>query len=151
MYIISTFTLPIAPLFFLPHSSLKGWQLALTWASSPPHNSLRLVCLKCQWNFLIEIEFRSTLGNGEMERCVSTYICGIDIYTRDLHQNSHHPSLSWSGVGISYREIIECRYIGLFSILKSISYLTSHIKYLDILKTSVFFCFFSLKIRRKFL
>ena len=51
-----------------------------------------------------------------------------------------------SGVGISYREIIECRYIGLFSILKSISYLTSHIKYLDILKTSVFFCFFSPKI-----
>ena len=54
--------------------------------------------------------------------------------------------LSLSGVGISYREIIECRYIGLFSISKSILYRTSHIEYLDILKTSDFFVFF----RRKF-
>ena len=47
---------------------------------------------------------------------------------------------------ISYRDIIECQYIGLFSISKRISYRTSHIEYLDILKTSDFFVFF----RRKF-
>ena len=41
---------------------------------------------------------------------------------------------------------IECRYIGLFCILVSISYRTSHMEYLDILKTSDFFVFF----RRKF-
>ena len=65
------------------------------------------------------------------------------------------PSLHWSAPSAawtlwpglrSYREIIECRYIGLFSISKSISYRTSHIEYLDILKTSDFFVFF----RRKF-
>ena len=49
-------------------------------------------------------------------------------------------------MGLSYREIIECRYIGLFSVSKSISYRTSNIEYLDILKTSDFFVFF----RRKF-
>ena len=47
---------------------------------------------------------------------------------------------------LSYREFIECRYIGLFRISKSISYRTSHIEYLDILKTNDFFVFF----RRKF-
>jgi len=47
---------------------------------------------------------------------------------------------------LSYREFIECRYIGLFRISNSISYRTSHIEYLDILKTSDFFVFF----RRKF-
>ena len=52
----------------------------------------------------------------------------------------------WRGVGISYREIIDCRYIGLFSVSKSISYRTSHIEYLNILKTSDFVVFF----RRKF-
>ena len=51
-----------------------------------------------------------------------------------------------SGLRLSHREIIECRYIGLFSISKSISYRTSHIEYLDILKTNDFFVFF----RRKF-
>ena len=51
-----------------------------------------------------------------------------------------------SGSRISYREFIECRYIGLFRISKSISYRTSHIEYLDILKTNDFFVFF----RRKF-
>ena len=49
-------------------------------------------------------------------------------------------------MSLSYREFIECRYIGLFRISKSISYRTSHIEYLDILKTNVFFVFF----RRKF-
>merc|ERR1711928_329159 len=47
---------------------------------------------------------------------------------------------------LSYREFIECRYIGLFCISNSISYRTSHIEYLDILKTNDFFVFF----RRKF-
>merc|ERR1711872_1024781 len=67
----------------------------------------------------------------------------------------------------SYREFIECRDIGLFRISNSISYRTSHIVYLDILKTNDFFVFFRrkfqkfsensknspkiLKIRRKFL
>jgi len=49
-------------------------------------------------------------------------------------------------MSLSYREFIECRYIGLFRISKSISYRTSHIEYLDILKTNDFFVFF----RRKF-
>ena len=52
-------------------------------------------------------------------------------------------------VVLSYREIIECRYIGLFSILKSISYRTFHIEYHDILKTSDF-CLFSPKTLREF-
>merc|ERR1712113_675924 len=43
-------------------------------------------------------------------------------------------------------EFIECRYIGLFRISNSISYRTSHIENLDILKTNDFFVFF----RRKF-
>ena len=47
---------------------------------------------------------------------------------------------------LSYRKFIECRYIGLFRISNSISYRTSHIEYLDILKTNDFFVFF----RRKF-
>ena len=47
---------------------------------------------------------------------------------------------------LSYREFIECRDIGLFRISNSISYRTSHIVYLDILKTNDFFVFF----RRKF-
>merc|ERR1712039_669861 len=46
----------------------------------------------------------------------------------------------------SYREFIECRDIGLFRISNSISYRTSHIVNLDILKTNDFFVFF----RRKF-
>ena len=46
-----------------------------------------------------------------------------------------------SGLSLSYREIIECRYIGLFSISKSIWYWTSHIEYLHILKTSDFLSF----------
>jgi len=49
-------------------------------------------------------------------------------------------------MSLSYREFIECRYIGLFRISKSISYRTFHIEYLDILKTNDFFVFF----RRKF-
>ena len=49
-------------------------------------------------------------------------------------------------MSLSYREFIECRYIGLFRISNSISYRTSHIEYLDILKTNDFFVFF----RRKF-
>ena len=53
---------------------------------------------------------------------------------------------STSRMSLSYREFIECRYIGLFRISKSISYRTSHIEYLDILKTNDFFVFF----RRKF-
>ena len=51
----------------------------------------------------------------------------------------------WPGMGLSYREIIECQYIGLFCISKSISYRTSHIEYLDILNTSDFFVFFRQK------
>jgi len=51
-----------------------------------------------------------------------------------------------SGGSLSYREFIECWYIGLFRISKSISYRTSHIEYLNILKTNDFFVFF----RRKF-
>ena len=47
---------------------------------------------------------------------------------------------------LSYRKFIECRDIGLFRISNSISYRTSHIEYLDILKTNDFFVFF----RRKF-
>ena len=53
---------------------------------------------------------------------------------------------SSSASSLSYREFIECRYIGLFRISNSISYRTSHIEYLDILKTNDFFVFF----RRKF-
>ena len=53
---------------------------------------------------------------------------------------------SETGGSLSYREFIECRYIGLFRISNSISYRTSHIEYLDILKTNDFFVFF----RRKF-
>ena len=66
-------------------------------------------------------------------------------------------------MSLSYREFIECRYIGLFRISNSISYRTPHIEYLDILKTNDFFVFFRrkfqkiaenspkiLKIRRKF-
>ena len=49
-------------------------------------------------------------------------------------------------MSLSNQEFIECRYIGLFRISKSISYRTSHIEYLDILKTNDFFVFF----RRKF-
>merc|ERR1711988_1430083 len=49
---------------------------------------------------------------------------------------------------LSYREFIECRYIGLFRISKSISYRTSHIEYLDILKTNDFFVFFRRKFRK---
>ena len=65
------------------------------------------------------------------------------------------PSLHWSAPSAawtlwpglrSYREIIECRYIGLFSISKSISYRTSHIEYLDM----PLFCLFPPKILRKF-
>ena len=63
-----------------------------------------------------------------------------------IQKFSRHRHGVLEGMGLSYREIIECRYIGLFSILKSISYRTSHIEYLDILKTSDFFVFF----RRKF-
>merc|ERR1712047_178293 len=55
-------------------------------------------------------------------------------------------SLSSPVMSLSYREFIECRYIGLFRISNSISYRTSHIEYLDILKTNDFFVFF----RRKF-
>ena len=51
-------------------------------------------------------------------------------------------------MGLSYREIIECQYIGLFSISKNISYRASHIEYLDILKTSDFFVFFWPKIQK---
>ena len=36
-----------------------------------------------------------------------------------------------SGMGLSYREIIECRYIETFSVSKSISYRASNIEYLD--------------------
>merc|ERR1712223_829341 len=57
------------------------------------------------------------------------------------HANQSRPASS-----LSYREFIECRYIGLFRISNSISYRTSHIEYLDILKTNDFFVFF----RRKF-
>ena len=56
-----------------------------------------------------------------------------------------YAALSLAGVGISYREIIECQYIGLFSLSKKISYQTSNIEYLDILKTSDFFVFFRQK------
>ena len=62
-------------------------------------------------------------------------------------------SRSWPASSLSYRKFIECRYIGLFRISNSISYRTSHIEYLDILKTNDFFCLFSPKIpkiRRKF-
>ena len=51
-------------------------------------------------------------------------------------------------MGLSYREIIECRCIETFRISKSISYRTSHIEYLDILKTSDFFVFFRRKFRK---
>ena len=51
-----------------------------------------------------------------------------------------------SASSLSYRKFIECRDIGLFRISNSISYRTSHIVYLDILKTNDFFVFF----RRKF-
>merc|ERR1712004_553812 len=47
---------------------------------------------------------------------------------------------------ISYREFIECRYIGLFRISKSISYPTSHIEHLDMPSICLYFVFF----RRKF-
>ena len=53
-------------------------------------------------------------------------------------------------VGVSYREIMECWYIETFSISKSISYRTSNIEYLDILKTSDLFRLFSPKIHRTF-
>ena len=53
---------------------------------------------------------------------------------------------SQAGMSLSYREIIECRYIGLFSISKKTSYRTSNIKYLDI----DLFCVFPPKILRKF-
>ena len=48
-------------------------------------------------------------------------------------------------MSLSYREFIECRYIWLFRILKSISYQTSHIEYLDM----PLFCLFPPKILRK--
>merc|ERR1712156_949462 len=51
-------------------------------------------------------------------------------------------------MSLSYREFIECRYIGLFRISNSISYRTSHIEYLDILKTNDFFVFFRRKFRK---
>ena len=54
--------------------------------------------------------------------------------------------MTWPRHSLSYREFIECRDIGLFRISNSISYRTSHIVYLDILKTNEFFVFF----RRKF-
>ena len=50
------------------------------------------------------------------------------------------------GMSLSYREIIDCRYIRLFSISKSISYRTSHIEYLDMPSICLYFVFF----RRKF-
>ena len=53
---------------------------------------------------------------------------------------------SWPRHSLSDRTFIECRDIGLFRISNSISYRTSHIVYLDILKTNEFFVFF----RRKF-
>ena len=80
------------------------------------------------------------------------YLFHCNLLTWTLAIPSLHwsaPSAAWTlwpGLRLSYREIIECRYIGLFSISKSISYRTSHIEYLDILKTSDFFVFF----RRKF-
>ena len=49
-------------------------------------------------------------------------------------------------MSLSYREFIECRYIGLFRISKSISYRTSHIEYLDMPSICLYFVFF----RRKF-
>ena len=60
-----------------------------------------------------------------------------------LLRHIHH---SWPASSLSYRKFIECRDIGLFRISNSISYRTSHIVYLDILKTNEFFVFF----RRKF-
>ena len=55
-------------------------------------------------------------------------------------------SLLGSASSLSYREFIECRYIGLFRISKSISYRTSHIEYLDMPSICLYFVFF----RRKF-
>ena len=49
-------------------------------------------------------------------------------------------------MSLSYREIIEFRYVGLFRISKKISYRTSNIEYLNILKASDLFCLFSPKI-----
>ena len=49
-------------------------------------------------------------------------------------------------MSLSYREFIECRYIGLFRISNSISYRTSHIEYLDMPSICLYFVFF----RRKF-
>ena len=49
-----------------------------------------------------------------------------------------------AGLGLSYQEIIECRYIGLFSISKSISYRTSNIEYLDM----PLFCLFPPKFQK---
>ena len=80
--------------------------------------------------------------------------------SRPLSKPDHHHTSTVCpprpGMSLSYQEIIECRYIGLFSISKSISYRTSNIEYLDILKTSDFFSFFAenspkiQKIPRKF-
>ena len=56
----------------------------------------------------------------------------------------------WSGLSLSYREIIECRYIELFRLSKKISYRTSNIEYLDTLKASDLFCLFPPKSLRKF-
>ena len=53
---------------------------------------------------------------------------------------------SQPGMSLSYREIIEYRYIEPFRISKSISYRTSNIEYLDILKASDLFCLFPPKI-----
>jgi len=54
--------------------------------------------------------------------------------------------LSRAVMSLSYREFIECRYIGLFRISNSISYRTSHIEYLDMPSICLYFVFF----RRKF-
>ena len=66
--------------------------------------------------------------------------------TRRIMRQCFSHAISGSRMSLSYREFIECRYIGLFRISKSISYQTSHIKYLDMPLDMLLICLFPLKI-----
>ena len=74
--------------------------------------------LKCLTLFFLKVLYSAMIG------CITFSVVSI---------------VSQSASSLSYREFIECRYIGLFRISKSISYRTSHIEYLD---TGISICHF---------
>ena len=105
---------------------------------------MQYILLKCsKWHGCPGHQCRGgTIGN-RIRTWPQLQIQQLAINWKDLKVSAKQ---LWAGGRISYREFMECRYIRLFRISKSISYRTSHIEYLDMPSICLYFVFF----RRKF-